>query len=68
MPSVRALWEIKYDLRIAFPSNDSGSVVVDLKAFPEVLCKSWRVFCRLLIDFLYLISIDRLLSGSLDSF
>lgn len=31
------LWEMNYDLRIAFPSRDSGSTVVDWEAFAEAL-------------------------------
>lgn len=36
-PNARALWEVTYDLKIAFPSDDSGSVIVDSDAFPEAL-------------------------------
>lgn len=61
-----ALWEMKYDLRIVFPSNDSGSVVYIEKH--SIRCsRNVEVFSLAPDDFLYLIPIDKFLSCCLDS-
>ena len=59
-----AVCEIKYDLRIAFPCKD---LRVRFRGIPQGTGEMPKGFCWLLIDFLYLIPMDKFLS-CLDSF
>lgn len=63
-----AVCEIKYDLRIAFPAKTQGQWKYRFRGIPRGTVEMPNGFCWLLIDFLYLIPMDKFLSCCLDSF